>query len=167
MLNAWKTRAEASTLAEIEGQVGAGRSREDSAELALSYRELRISSERHDYRLDVTLTNLGSESIVKYHIDLEMPARIAEQRRRSVLYVPERSSSDIAFSECRIAIIVNRFIPVTRSWSERSSTLSIATCSGIVAISSSEASVRRCIDLGFSRSPSRSLLAMCRSSDAG
>jgi hypothetical protein len=58
---------------------------------------LRISAERHDYRLEITITNLGSEPIAKFHVDIEMPARIAEQPRTSVLYVPERSSSDAAF----------------------------------------------------------------------
>lgn len=91
----WKRRAEASTLSEIEGQIGAPR--EDAAELALSYRELRISSGRHDYRLEITLANLGSEPIEKFHIDIEIPAVIAEQPRTSVLYVPERSSGDVAF----------------------------------------------------------------------
>jgi hypothetical protein len=97
VLSEWKDRAEASALAEIEARIAGGRSPEDCAELALSYRELRIDSERHDYRLDVTIANLGSEPIAKYHVDLEMPARIAEQPRTSVLYVPDRSSSDVAF----------------------------------------------------------------------
>lgn len=96
VLNDWKTRAEASALAEIEGGPG-GRSAEDFAELGLSYRELRIGSERHDYRLEVALSNLGSEPITRYHVDLEMPARIAEQPRTNVLYVRDRSSADIAF----------------------------------------------------------------------
>ena len=97
VLNDWKTGAEASALAEIEGRPASDRSVDDFAELGLSYRKLRISSERHDYRLEVTLSNLGSEPITKYQVDLAMPARIAEQPRTSVLYVQDRSSADIAF----------------------------------------------------------------------
>lgn len=97
VLREWKDRAEVSTLAEIEGQIAAASLPEDFAELALSYRELRIGSERHDYRLEIAIGNFGSEPITKYHVDLEMPARIVEQPRTSVLYVPDRSSSDVAF----------------------------------------------------------------------
>ncbi len=58
---------------------------------------IKISSDRHDYRLDVTLANWGGEPIDKWHVDVEVPAQIAEQPRTSVLYVPERSSFDVAF----------------------------------------------------------------------
>ncbi len=96
-LRQWKTGAEASTLSEIEGRPLGAQPPEDFAELVLSYRELRITSDRHDYRLEVTIGNLGSEPIGTYHVDIEIPATIAEQPSTSVLYVPDRSSREVAF----------------------------------------------------------------------
>jgi len=97
LLRQWKSHAEAATLAELDGSALAAIRPDTPVDLSLSYRELRVFSERHDYNLEVKISNLGDEPIVSYNVDIEIPAAIAEQPRTSVLYVPERSSKDVAF----------------------------------------------------------------------
>lgn len=97
VLHGWKGLAESSTLAELDGSHSGVAPPDDAVDLSLSYRELRISPERHDYRLEISISNLGNEPIVTYHVDIEIPAQIAEQPRTSVLFVPDRSSKDVAF----------------------------------------------------------------------
>lgn len=97
LLRRWKQRAEAAALAEVEGASAGAEPRENGAELALSYEKVRIHADRHDYKLLVTLRNLGSEPLGEYHIDLEMPAPIIERARDIYPYVAERSNERIAF----------------------------------------------------------------------
>ncbi len=96
VLRDWKTQAEASALAEIEGRA-VPRPTDLSAEIDLSYAKERIKSERHDYRLQVTLANRGTEPLGPYHIDLEMPARVVHRPEDQYLYVRDRTTRDVAF----------------------------------------------------------------------
>jgi len=96
VLQAWKAHEEASTLAELEGRVEP-HVIDLSAEIDLSFAKERIRSERHDYRLDVTLTNRGTEPLGPYHIDLEMPARVVISPEAQPSHVQDRSTNDVAF----------------------------------------------------------------------
>jgi len=95
VLRDWKRRAEAAALVEVEGGP-AGRVPDLSAEIEISFREEGLGKDRHDYRLEVKLRNLGTEPLGEFHIDLEFPARVIERPRDHNLYVPERSSRDVA-----------------------------------------------------------------------
>lgn len=96
VLRDWKTRAEASALAEVEGRAEA-QPTDLSAEIELSYAKERIKSERHDYILQVKLTNRGTEPLGPYHIDLEVPARVVDSPQNQQPYVADRSTRDVAF----------------------------------------------------------------------
>lgn len=97
MLRQWKQRAEGAALSEIEGDTSATLRPESSSEIEISYEEVVIRSERHDYRLLIKLRNLGTEPLGAYHVDLEMPARVIERSHENILYVPDRSSQTISF----------------------------------------------------------------------
>lgn len=97
-LRDWKGRAEATALSEIEGanteQNGV---LENSADLEISYKKLKMLSERHDYLLEVNVRNLGNEPLDGYHLDLEFPAKVLEISHSHQLYVKDRSNQNISF----------------------------------------------------------------------
>jgi hypothetical protein len=97
VLRHWKQRAEGAALSEIEGDTSATLRPESSAEIEISYEEVVIRSQRHDYRLLIKLRNLGTEPLGTYHVDLEMPARAIERPWENILYVPDRSSQTLSF----------------------------------------------------------------------
>src|SRR5208337_2348872 len=66
------------------------------AEVDISYTKERITGERHDYLLKVTLTNRGTEPLGAYHIDLVMPTLVVSNPEEHPSYVRERSNRDIA-----------------------------------------------------------------------
>ena len=68
-----------------------------STEIDISYTKKRITGERHDYCLQVTLTNRGTEPLGAYHIDLVMPALVVSSPKAQPSYVQENSTRDIAF----------------------------------------------------------------------
>jgi hypothetical protein len=96
LLRAWKAQAEASALAALEGRAEP-QPTDLSAEVDISYAKVQIKSERHDYRLDVKLTNRGTEPLGPYHLDLEMPSPVVISPERQPHYVPDRSSRMVAF----------------------------------------------------------------------
>ena len=96
VVRGWKAQAEESALAELEGRTEP-QPTDLSAEIDLSYVRERIKSERHDYRLQVSLTNRGTEPLGAYHIDLEMPAIVVRGLNEQSLYVRNRSTRDVAF----------------------------------------------------------------------
>jgi hypothetical protein len=96
VVRAWKAEAEASALAELEGRTEP-QPIDLSAEIDLSYMKERIRFERHDYRLQVSLTNRGTEPLGAYHIDLEMPAVVVRGLEEQSSYVRDRSTRDVAF----------------------------------------------------------------------
>jgi hypothetical protein len=96
VVRGWKVLTEASALAELEGRTEP-QPTDLAAEIDLSYARERIRSERHDYRLQVSLTNRGTEPLGAYHIDLEMPAIVVRDPEGQSLYVRNRSTRDVAF----------------------------------------------------------------------
>ena len=101
ILRDWKTRAEASALAEIEGKAELEPT-DLSAELDLSY-EKDEGTKRHDYRLHVKLANLGTETLGEFHIEsnsrsagsrtFESPPSNKALNRRAALVVFEQVES--------------------------------------------------------------------------
>ncbi len=96
LLRAWKTQAEASALAALEGRAEPLPT-DLSAELEISYARVQIESKRHDYRLEVRLTNRGIEPLGAYHVDLEMPSLVVASQENQPHYVPDRSTQKVAF----------------------------------------------------------------------
>jgi len=95
-LREWKAKAESSALAELEGKAQPQQT-DSSAEIDISYAKKQITGERHDYCLQVTLTNCGTEPLGAYHIDLVMPALVVSSREAQPSYVQENSTRDVAF----------------------------------------------------------------------
>jgi hypothetical protein len=96
VLREWKANAEAVTLAELEGRA-APQPTDLSAEIDICYTKKRVTSERHDYCLQVTLTNRGTEPLGAYHIDLVMPALVVSSPEAQPSYVQENSTRHVAF----------------------------------------------------------------------
>lgn len=96
LLRAWKTQAEASALAALEGRAEP-QPTDLSAELDISYARVQIKSERHDYRLEVKLTNRGFEPFGAYHVDLEIPYLVVTVPENQPNFVPDRSTRKVAF----------------------------------------------------------------------
>ena len=96
VLRQWKAQAEAFAIAEIEGR-GEPKPVDQSTEIELTYAKRGIEAERHDYRLDVILANVGTEPFGDCHIDLEMPARVIHNPHAHRCYLPNRSNRDVAF----------------------------------------------------------------------
>ena len=94
VLRDWKQRTEKETLSEIEGELT---EIIDFIDLDISYKKEKMLSERHDYILQVTLNNLGSDPLTSFHIDLELPARVVEHPEEIQQYIPDRSSTRISF----------------------------------------------------------------------
>lgn len=54
------------------------------AELAVVRKNIKISQERHDYSLHVSIKNTGAITLVEYHVDLELPTVVISDLRGSV-----------------------------------------------------------------------------------
>lgn len=93
ILNNWKNWSEKAALAEIEGKKYTSLDLPDSStEIEISYKRINITSERHDYLLEITISNLGVEPILSFHVDLEFPSRVIENIEENPLYVANRSN---------------------------------------------------------------------------
>lgn len=110
LLRVWKAQAEASALAALQGRAEP-HPIDLSAELGLSYSEAQIKGERHDYRLEVTLTNRGTEPLGPYHIDLEMPSRVVASPETQPSYVPDRSTRQVAFFRVASDTVAHEIYP--------------------------------------------------------
>lgn len=66
-------------------------------ELAIDYNEERRQSERHDYKLRVTLKNAGTRPIIEWHVDVEIPTVLLERAQNLALRVAERSDHERTF----------------------------------------------------------------------
>lgn len=110
LLRAWKAQAEASALAALEGRAEL-QPIDLSAELDLSYAKAQIKPERHDYRLELTLTNRGTEPLGPYHIDLEMPSRVVVLPETQSFYVPDRSTDEMAYFRVASGTVVDEIYP--------------------------------------------------------
>lgn len=96
LLREWKNEAENAALADVEGR-GDAQPPDTSAEIAISFRSEHEDGERHDYRLEITLKNVGTEPLGAFHVDVQMLARVVHQPEKHSLYVPNRSNREIAF----------------------------------------------------------------------
>jgi hypothetical protein len=65
--------------------------------LEISYREVRITQERHDYQLVVTMSNTGTKRIEKYELDLLFPNAFLEQATHYGLEDPSRRTKTHRF----------------------------------------------------------------------
>jgi hypothetical protein len=63
-------------------------------ELSMEYLKVKISSERHDYRLQVILKNTGTRPITEWHVDVSMPTSLLDSGRVSISRVSERSDEN-------------------------------------------------------------------------
>jgi hypothetical protein len=98
LLRNWKQRAEATALSEIEGVAANVEVPADSSvDIEIAYEKENIRANRHDYRLIITLTNLGDQPLGAYHIDLKLPARVVEKPEHLPLHVRDRSTREISF----------------------------------------------------------------------
>jgi hypothetical protein len=104
LLRTWKSKAEAEARAEVQGGAYVSPP-EDAAELELTVggRAIVRSSQgadgkpprasrygyddsgcsRHDYKLVVSVHNLGNERLARYHVDVEFPARALPKQPRA------------------------------------------------------------------------------------
>jgi hypothetical protein len=57
-------------------------------------REVSIKQERHDYRLEVAIHNVGESVLRNYHLDVEMPTVVLVDLGGAV---PERSNGEMTF----------------------------------------------------------------------
>lgn len=112
LLVQWKDRAEAEVLSNIEGHVEITPDQTwNPAEIELSYRKMKITSDRHDYRFVVTLTNLGNDRLGRFHVDFECPSLIIEQPEEEPYYVPDRSSATRCFFRVTEQVVENEIFP--------------------------------------------------------
>lgn len=65
--------------------------------VTINYERVNIRSERHDYKLLVLLTNIGTSPVSQYHIDLEFPAGLIEDVQSLNYYMPNRATNDYSF----------------------------------------------------------------------
>lgn len=94
----WKAAAEKSALAELECGTAVQRM-DSSAEIDFYWAHPRITrdGQRHDYCLEVLLTNRGMEPLHPYHIDVTMPALVVSNPEAQPCYVQANSTPDTAF----------------------------------------------------------------------
>jgi hypothetical protein len=92
LLNQWKSRAEAHALSEVEGYNKGEIKPEGITEISISYKKIKIESERHDYQLWIELTNKSTVPLENYHVDVVIPTRIIENPERHRFIVRDRSS---------------------------------------------------------------------------
>jgi len=94
ILKKWKDYAEKVALTEIEGGKVPP---ENSIDVEIIYKKIKLESERHDYLLEVITKNLSDEPISSFHVDLEFPARVVEQPEKLEFFIEDRSSRDVSF----------------------------------------------------------------------
>jgi hypothetical protein len=97
LLREWKQKAEDAALAAIEGNPPVESPLKNFAELEIAYKKLKIDPERHDYRLEIRLTNRGTALLGQYHVDVVIPTRVLESPEKIARYVPDRSTQQQSF----------------------------------------------------------------------
>ncbi len=112
LLREWKDGAEAEVLSSIEGrdEITAGQTW-NPAEIEISYRKINITSDRHDYRFVITLTNLGNDRLGRFHVDFECPSLVLEQPEEQPYYVPDRSSATRCFFRVTEEVVKDGIFP--------------------------------------------------------
>lgn len=94
VLLAWKRFSEEAAFSEVEGRAIQSEP-DNAAELTIAYREHDIRTERHDYKLIVSVRNLGTEPLSDYHVDVEVPRPLIERPETHVKLVAARSTADV------------------------------------------------------------------------
>jgi hypothetical protein len=97
VLREWKTKSETRALAALAGAPPADAELAAAAEVALRRRNVSINAEQHNYRLEVVATNLAGRPLGDYHVDLQFPNAVVSAPEQHPLYVPNRSSPEVAF----------------------------------------------------------------------
>lgn len=98
LLHEWKTWSEEKTLQEIESKDNSyGIVEENSIDLDISYKKIKMEQDRHDYQLIVAAKNIGIEPVSEYHVDLLFPYSVIESPESLSLFVKDRSDKDRAF----------------------------------------------------------------------
>ena len=110
VLRSWKRKAEQAALTELEGG-SSGLPVDTVADLTLSYSKDRISSERHDYTLQVIVENLGTDLLGSFYIDLEMPSRVVDDAVKHAAYVSNRTTGGMAFFRAKSENIETEIYP--------------------------------------------------------
>jgi len=67
------------------------------ADIGIEYEKIKVTGERHNYRLIVLLTNRGKEPIDEYHVDLEFPTGLIEKTKEEYHYVSIHSTDKRSF----------------------------------------------------------------------
>ena len=93
----WKRHAESAALSKVERNGISAVSVADQLQLGLNieYTRVRIRSERHDYSLEVTIQNLGTQPIADYYVEVGLPTPTLENPQANALYVAGRSNEDV------------------------------------------------------------------------
>lgn len=100
--DAKNTDASAAQLVELE-RVSQSRGQDEAlpidrfAKIEATRRDKKITSERHDYVLEVKLTNLGNGPLGEYFIELTMPAAVVIKAEAQRPYIANRSDRATAF----------------------------------------------------------------------
>ena len=67
-----------------------------SLDIFINYEEINIQSERHDYRLIVSLNNQSNDIIDNFAVECRFPATICESHTNDSYYVPSQSDASWA-----------------------------------------------------------------------
>lgn len=65
-------------------------------EITIGYQKITATPERHDYKLKVTLKNIGGKPITQWHVDVEFPTPLLYPNVTYHLRVPDRSDRERA-----------------------------------------------------------------------
>jgi hypothetical protein len=74
-LRSWKNRAEENARLELEGTSLSEHAR-TIVDLVLERRNESIRQDRHEYRLEASVNNVGTSILRNYHVDLEIPTPV-------------------------------------------------------------------------------------------
>ena len=96
LLYDWKQSAEGDALAAVGGpaQMVAP---DPPADININFSTISRLPDRHDYSLNVSLTNRGTSPLDPYYAELEMPACVVNESAVHPNYVADRSTRETAF----------------------------------------------------------------------
>jgi hypothetical protein len=107
VLQTWKVQAEDAARAELEGSSTSVAGSRPSAELIIQWRKVKITSEMHEYRLELSVHNVGGKVLRDYHVDVELPTAVLidrsgvidgrSDREKSLFRAVWRSDADDVF----------------------------------------------------------------------
>jgi hypothetical protein len=92
-LNPVSFRADDEVLAQLPAKLNEWKLSASGCRLKISYEKVRITGERHDYRMDFFVENTGATRLEEYQLDLLFPNAFLEQSSIYALEVPERRTA--------------------------------------------------------------------------